>query len=100
MAKRCTTVPGYGTCCSAIQQGIAKPNQPFRIQRPNGTERCAVCLVVPSKSKKHLGQPVFNFRWQKGQLCGIGPGGCPVLVQGGAAGGVGTILPPGAQFLS
>lgn len=96
MAKRCTTVPGYGTCCSAIQSGTARPGQPFRKQMPNGTERCAVCNVVPSKSKRHPNTPVFQFRWVRGQVCGIGPGGCPVLTPGG--GGQALQLPPGSQF--
>lgn len=82
MAKRCTTVPGYGACCNAIQQGV-RPGQAFRKQMPNGTERCAVCNVVPSRSKRHPGTSVFQFRWVKGNVCGIGPGGCPALLPGG-----------------
>lgn len=90
MARRCTTVPGYGACCAAMQQGI-QPGQPFRKPTANGGERCAVCRVVPSTSRKHPGRQVFQFRWAPGQQCGIGPGGCPTLNQGG--GGQGFNLP-------
>lgn len=95
MAKRCTTVPGYGACCAAMQAGV-RPGQAFRKQMPNGTERCAVCNVVQSHSKRHPGQNVFQFRWVKGQVCGIGPGGCPTLAQGG--GQVGNLPQITQQF--
>lgn len=77
--RRCTTQPGIGACCRAAQQGLL--NRPMRIQTANGTERCAVCSTHPSTSRdpRKAGRPVFQFRWQKNNLCGIGPSGCPYL---------------------
>ena len=85
MARRCTTVPGYGTCCRAAQQGLI--NRTMVITDSRGNKRCAECAVVQSKSRdpRKAGKQVFEFRFHKSAECGIGPGGCPYL-QGGAVG--------------
>lgn len=88
MARRCTTVPGYGVCCSAAQQGIL--NQPFKMTTSNGHQRCAQCNQITKRN----GQPGFQFRWHKNAQCGIGPGGCPALAGGGPQGGGGTLQLP------
>lgn len=80
MARRCTTVPGFGVCCRAAQQNIL--NQPFKMTDSRGVTRCAECATVQSRSKKHPGKTVFQFRFHKNTECGIGPNGCPYL--GGA----------------
>lgn len=82
MARRCTTVPGLGTCCRALQQGVASK---FTFVDSRGAERCASCAVVPSKSvnPKKRGRNVFQFRFLANSVCGIGPGGCPALSGGG-----------------
>lgn len=85
MARRCTTVPGFGTCCRAAQQGLT--NTVFKMTDSRGIVRCAECAVVRSTSKRHPGANVFQFRWHKSAECGIGPGGCPALA--GGAGGLG-----------
>lgn len=77
MARRCTTVPGYGVCCAAAGQGIL--NQPFKMN-VKGTTRCAECTQITKRN----GQPGFRFRWQKSNVCGI-VSGCPNL--GGAQAG-------------
>ncbi len=79
MARRCTTVPGFGACCRAAQQGLI--GQPMRIQTPHG-ERCAECNIITKRN----GQPGFQFRWHKSVQCGIGPGGCPALATAGQGG--------------
>jgi hypothetical protein len=78
MARRCTTVPGYGTCCAAAQAG--RLGQPFRVG-PAGRERCAQCDQIT----KVNGQPGFRFRWHKSAQCGI-VSGCPALAQMGGQG--------------
>lgn len=75
MARRCTTVPGFGACCRAAQAG--QLNQPIPIPTPHGT-RCGECTVI----RKRNGSPGFKFRFHKNAQCGIGPGGCPALAQG------------------
>lgn len=86
MARRCTTVPGFGTCCRAAQQGLT--NRPFQMTTHTGAVRCAECRTVASTSRRHPGRTVFQFRWVPGAQCGIGPGGCPALTQPqGAVGG-------------
>ncbi len=82
MVRRCTTVAGYGTCCRAAQQGLV--NRPFQMTTSGGHVRCAQCSTVASSSKRHPGQTVFQFRWQKNQACGLGAGGCPYLSTTGA----------------
>jgi hypothetical protein len=84
MARRCTTVPGYGACCNALTSGV-QSGQPFRMRTSNGGERCAVCTVVGTRK----GGQGFRFRWAKSQACGIGPHGCPALA---GAGGMGQTL--------
>jgi len=85
MARRCTTVPGFGACCRAATQGIL--NQPFRMMTSHG-ERCAVCTTHQSTSRdpRKSGRTVFQFRFARNATCGIGPGGCPALAQGGGGG--------------
>ncbi len=78
MARRCTTVPGYGTCCRAAQQGLLGQN--MRIATQHG-ERCARCDTIQRTKGKG---PGFRFRFVKNSVCGIGPGGCPALAQAGA----------------
>jgi hypothetical protein len=77
--RRCTTVPGYGTCCAAAQQGAL--GRPFKLQTAHGTQRCARCDQITKRN----GSPGFRFRWVKNNVCGIGPGGCPALLGGGQA---------------
>jgi len=76
MARRCTTVPGYGACCAAAQAGNL--NRPIRIPTAHG-ERCGQCTVI----QKRKGGQGFRFRFLKSASCGMGPGGCPALAQGG-----------------
>lgn len=86
--RRCTTVPGYGTCCRAA--GMNALNTPIRIT-VNGRQRCAECTQVTKRN----GQPGFRFRWHKGTECGI-VSGCPNLGAGGggiAQGGQGVQIP-------
>jgi hypothetical protein len=81
MARRCTTTPGYGTCCRAAQQGLL--NRPFIIN--SGTRQiCAECSTRQSTSRdpRKAGRTVFMFRFHKHQECGIGPNGCPYLAGG------------------
>lgn len=82
MARRCTTVPGYGTCCRAAQQGLL--NQTMVITDSRGNKRCAECQVI----QKRKGGQGFKFLFHKSAECGIGPGGCPYL-NTGAIGGLG-----------
>ena len=95
MAKRCTNIPAaQSTCCVAAQRGIL--NQPFQFTDSRGTARCGQCSVVPSRSKRHPGQPVFHFQFLRRASCGLGPGGCPALAQQGGGGGqVGGPFLPG-----
>ncbi len=87
MARRCTTVPGYGTCCRAAQQGFL--NKTMTITTANGAKRCAICTTHQSTSRNpaKAGRTVFQFRFAKNAECGIGPGGCPALAGQGAVGG-------------
>lgn len=98
MARRCTNVPGYGTCCRAAQQGLI--NRPMVIT-VNGKQRCAECTVRQSRSRdpRKAGRQVFDFRFHKSEQCGIGPSGCPFLAGGATAGGGGRLAlpPPGGQ---
>lgn len=71
MARRCTTVPGYGACCAAYARGV-QGGQPFPLQ-VNGRTRCAVCTPV----MKRNGQAGSHFKWAKAGSCGLGSGGCP-----------------------
>lgn len=89
MARRCTTVPGFGVCCRAAQQGIA--NQVFKFTDRGGHQRCAECAIVQSTSRdpRKAGRQVFQFRFHKNSECGIGPGGCPALQGAGPAAGAG-----------
>lgn len=82
MARRCTTVPGYGTCCRAAQQGLL--NQVMQITDSRGNKRCAECATVQSQSRdpRKAGRTVFQFRFHKSAECGIGPSGCPYLAGG------------------
>lgn len=68
--RRCTTVPGFGACCQAAQAGTL--NQPIRIQTQHG-QRCGMCRPI----QKRRGGSGFQFRFLKGQACGI-VAGCPV----------------------
>lgn len=98
MAKRCTNIPAaQSACCVAAQRGLL--NAPFTFTDSRGTTRCGQCSVVPSRSKRHPGQPVFHFQFMRRASCGLGPGGCPALAQAGGGGqGIGggiLTLPPG-----
>ena len=75
MARRCTTVPGFGLCCRAAQQGIL--NQPFVM--PSG-KHCGVCRTRQSQSRdpRKAGKTVFDFRFVGNGQCGI-TSGCPAL---------------------
>ena len=88
MARRCTTVPGFGTCCRAAQQGLL--NKPFQFTDSRGNVRCAECATRPSASRApgKAGTTVFQFRFHKNQECGIGPHGCPYLGTPAAGGGI------------
>lgn len=76
MARRCTTVPGFGICCRAAQQNLL--NQDIKVQTARGL-RCARCSTVASQSKRHPGRTVFQFRFRPGAECGLSSGGCPVI---------------------
>lgn len=101
MARRCTTVPGYGTCCRAAQQGLL--NRPFQFTDSKGNARCAQCdsMTSTSTNPAKRGRQIFRFRFHKNTECGIGPHGCPYLGQGGQSqlglpapgGGVGVLNP-------
>ena len=73
MARRCTTVPGYGACCAAAMQGHL--GQPVTITDSRGNKRCVECRPITRRN----GQPGFQMRFQKSAVCGIGPHGCPAL---------------------
>lgn len=97
MARRCTTVPGFGVCCRAAQQNLI--GRPFQFNDSRGTARCAECTIERSQSKdpRKNGRQIFRFRFHKNQECGIGPGGCPALAGGqqqigGGQGGI-TLQP-------
>lgn len=85
MARRCTTVPGFGACCRAAQQGLL--NRPFQMQTAHG-QRCAECAQITRRN----GRPGFRFRFHKNAECGIGPGGCPFLGGAGVPGAPGGTL--------
>ncbi len=89
MARRCTTVPGYGACCAAAQQG--KLNQPVVMTDSRGHKRCLTCSVITKRN----GSPGFRARFQRNAACGIGPGGCPALASAGGGGGQPTLQLPG-----
>jgi hypothetical protein len=74
MARRCTTVPGFGACCQAAQQN--RLGQPIRIQTSHG-QRCAICTPITRRN----GRPGFQFRFQHSSACGI-TSGCPMLGTG------------------
>lgn len=75
-------------CCRAAQRGIL--GQPFTMT-VKGVKRCAECNEITKRN----GQPGFQFRWHKGQECGI-QSGCQYL---GNQGGGGAGLPANiAQF--
>jgi hypothetical protein len=95
--RRCTTSPGFGTCCRAAQQGLL--NRPFQITDSKGNVRCAECTTAQSQSKdpRKRGRTIFLYRFHKNQECGIGPNGCPYLGQGGAQQQLGA-PPPGFQL--
>lgn len=86
MARRCTTVPGFGFCCQAAQQNLL--NQPVRMNTRTG-QRCVECTQITRRN----GRPGFQFRFHKSQQCGIGAGGCPAL--GGAGAGGNLLSGPG-----
>lgn len=77
MARRCTTVPGYGFCCNAAQQNAL--NRPVRMTTSGGKQRCVQCTTITRTKNRGQG---FQFRFVKNAQCGIGPSGCPVLGQG------------------
>ena len=76
MARRCTTVPGYGTCCAVAQAG--QLGQPRPVTLSNGKVRCVQCDVVTKRN----GSQGFRMRFHKNVQCGIGPSGCPALGTG------------------
>ena len=78
MARRCTTVPGFGTCCAVAQKGQLGQAVPIRMS--NGKVRCGECNVIQRAGGRG---PGFRFRFRKNSECGIGPGGCPALAGGG-----------------
>jgi hypothetical protein len=107
MARRCTTVPGYGTCCRAAQQGLLNRTMVITVHHPNGgtSQMCAECSTRQSRSRdpRKAGKTVFDFRFHKNAECGIGPGGCPFLNTGAVGGGGGgqrlaLPAPGGTQF--
>ena len=86
MARRvCTTQPGDGACCRAFSQGV-RSGQNFTFTDSRGNQRCGSCSIVQSRSKRHPGKNVFQFKFQKNQACGI-VSGCAAL-QGNAGGGL------------
>lgn len=90
MARRCTTVPGYGFCCAAAQQNAL--GRPVRMTTGRG-QRCVQCDQITKRN----GQPGFRFRFHKNSQCGIGPGGCPALA-GGQGGVLGLPAPSGSTL--
>lgn len=86
MARRCTTVPGFGICCAAAQRG--RIGKEFSFTDSKGHVRCAQCDII--QRTKNRGQG-FRFRFLKNAVCQIGPGGCPSLNAQPGAGSVGTI---------
>jgi hypothetical protein len=89
MARRCTTVPGYGFCCASMQQyGQARAAQ--GVTSPNG-KHCISCTVMQKKksrcSNPNTPAPLgFRVRMVANAQCGIGAGGCPGLTPGMLAG--------------
>jgi hypothetical protein len=82
MPRRCTTTPGYGTCCRAAQAGLLNRVMKMDVGT-SGRQRCAICTTHASTSTdpRKRGRTVFQFRWVKNSdpQCGIGPSGCPYL---------------------
>ena len=78
MARRCTTVPGYGVCCRAA--GAGQLGTPVVIKTQHGS-RCGQCDLITKRN----GSQGFRFRFHKSSVCGLGPGGCPNI--GGASAG-------------
>jgi hypothetical protein len=95
MARRCTTVPGFGKCCLAAQQGLL--GRAFKFNDSRGNTRCGECTTRPSRSRdpRKAGRTVFEFRFHKNAECGIGPGGCPYLTGAGAGQTTLALPPPG-----
>lgn len=75
MARRCTTVAGYGACCAAAMQN--RLGQPIPVG-PAGRKRCGVCTQITKRN----GAPGFHFRFLHSASCGLGGGGCPALSGG------------------
>lgn len=71
MARRCTTVPGFGVCCRAAQAN--QLNQTIKV-KSGSSVRCASCTTITKRN----GQPGFKFRFHKNSDCGI-VSGCPAL---------------------
>lgn len=74
MARKCSTVPGYGACCAAATQG--RLGAPFRFTDSKGNQRCGECNVIQRSKGKG---PGFQFRFHRNSQCGLGPHGCPAL---------------------
>jgi hypothetical protein len=76
--RTCTKQPGPSPCCNALEAGLVPRNggigQTFTYTSSSGQTRCAACEVVPSKSKKHPGQPVFKYHPKS-----CGASGCTAL---------------------
>ena len=84
--KVCTTTQGDSTCCVAAQRGLL--GQPITLTLRSGSQRCGVCTVRASTSKRHPGAPVFQFRWIKSSTPGCNArtsAACAALAQMGAA---------------
>jgi hypothetical protein len=92
MARRCTTVPGFGACCAAYGRGV-QSGQTFTFTDSRGHTRCASCTQRPSRSRNPAkqGRMVTDFRFHKGAECGLSPGGCPNVPGGGGGQGGGLL---------
>lgn len=78
MRRVCTTQPGDGVCCRAFSQGV-RSGQSFTFTDRNGNPRCGSCTTIQRTKNRGTG---FQFRFRKGQECGI-VRGCAALAQAG-----------------
>lgn len=68
-----THVAGPGLCCKMVGPAFHKIGDTAKVTDKKG--HCGTCEIVPSKSAKHTGRPVFKFV-RGGQLCPTSVKGC------------------------
>lgn len=90
--RSCSKSGGPGPCCNALEAGLVPPNggigRTFNYTTSSGSTRCAACEIVPSRSKKHAGQPVFKYHPRS-----CGASGCTALAALRGARGTQQVAP-------